>query len=275
MNTSTEFPVDTIRPLLFDQFAALDELLSPVRGDTWFTPTTLPGWTVKDILAHLVGTESMLAGVPTPHVALDVHALGHVRNEIAAFNERWVEHLRGTPGAEVLARYREIVARRRADLEAMTQQDFDAPADTPIGPATYGRFMRIRVFDCWMHELDIRDALGVPGGEGGPRAELAAAEIFGAVPFVVGKLGKAPDGARITIDLGGPLTRTLHLEVDGRARVVETLSAPATTTIGMDSGLFVRLAGGRVRAVDRLGDVTFGGDVTVGRRIVENLAFTI
>ena len=27
-------------------------------------------------------------------------------------------------------------------------------------PGHYGRFMRVRVFDCWMHEQDIRDALG-------------------------------------------------------------------------------------------------------------------
>ncbi len=43
----------------------------------------------------------------------------------------------------------------------------------------------------------------------------------------------------------------------------------------MDSALFVRLAGGRVSGVDKLGEVTLGGDTEVGRRIVENLAFTI
>lgn len=275
MNPTVEFPVETIRPLLLDQFAVIDDVLSGVDGDRWFTPTALPGWTVKDVVAHLIGTESLLEGIEAPHVDIDVHALGHVRNEIGAFNERWVEYLRGTPGAEVLGRYREIVDRRRDRLDAMTQAEFDAPADTPVGRATYGRFMRIRVFDCWMHELDIRDALGVPGDEGGPRAELATAEIFGAVPFVVGKLGRAPDGARITIELTGPLARTLHVEVDGRARTVEEPSGPPTATITMTSGLFVRLAGGRVRAVDRLGDVGFGGDEAVGRRIVENLAFTI
>ena len=31
---------------------------------------------------------------------------------------------------------------------------------TPAGKDTYGRFMQIRVFDCWLHEQDIRDALG-------------------------------------------------------------------------------------------------------------------
>ncbi|MFD6895992.1 maleylpyruvate isomerase family mycothiol-dependent enzyme [Rhodococcus sp. NPDC060086] len=272
---TSEFPIDIIRPLLLEQFEVLDALLSGIEGDAWFTPTDLPGWTVKDIVAHLIGTESLLVGVAAPHVDIDVHALGHVRNEIGAFNEQWVEHFRGVAGADVLTRYRDIVAQRRESLGAMTQADFDAPADTPIGPATYGRFMRIRVFDCWLHELDIHDALGTVGSEGGPRAELGSAEMFGAVPFVVGKRGKAPEGSRITIELTGPLARTIHLEVAGRARVVPSLSEPATATITMDSGLFVRLAGGRVSGVDKLDEVTLGGDTAVGRRIVENLAFTI
>ncbi|AUM15811.1 MULTISPECIES: maleylpyruvate isomerase family mycothiol-dependent enzyme [Rhodococcus] len=270
-----EFPVEPIRTLLLEQFDAIDGLLADVHGDTWYTPTSLPGWTVKDITAHLIGTESMLAGVETPHVAIDVHALGHVRNEIGAFNERWIESLRGTPGDEVLARYREIVARRREQLAAMTQADFEAPATTPVGQATYGRFMRIRIFDCWMHELDLRDALGVPGDEGGARAELASAEIFGALAFAVGKLGKAPAGSRITFELSGPLARTVHVEVDGRAAVVPALSGPATSTVAMDSRLFVRLAGGRVHAFERLDEIALGGDTTVGRRIVDNLAFVI
>ncbi len=272
---AVEFPVGTIRPALLEEFAVIDSLLSGLDGDGWFTPTNLPGWTVKDIVAHLIGTESMLAGIDAPQVNIDVHALPHVRNEIGAFNEHWVESLRGTPGAEVLAHYRQIVAQRTEQLSAMTQEDFAAPADTPVGRATYGRFMRIRVFDCWLHELDIRDALGQPGDEGGPRAELASAEIFGAVPFVFGKLGKAPDGARITLELTGALARTIYVEVDGRAAAVPALSGQATTTIAVDSGLFVRLAGGRVRAVDRLDEITLGGDTAVGRRLVENLAFTI
>lgn len=273
--TVPDFPVETIRPLLLEQFDVIDALVAGITDDAWLTPTCLPGWTVKDIVAHLIGTESLLENVPTPDVDIDVQALPHVRNDIGAFNERWIEHLRPSPSGEVLARYREIVALRRTHLEAMAQEDFDRPADTPVGPATYGRFMRIRVFDCWMHELDIRDAVGTPGNEGGPRAELATTEIFGALPFVVGKLGKAPEGSRITVDLTGPLARTVHIEVDGRARVVEELSSPATAFIGMDSGLFVRLAGGRVRAADHLDGIVLAGDTEVARRIVDHLAFTI
>lgn len=273
--SAVEFPIDTIRPLLLEQFAVLDDLLAGLTEDEWTTATCLPGWTVKDITAHLIGTESMLAGIEAPRVERDVRSFDHVRNDIAAFNELWVESLRPVPGADVLERYREIVALRTEQLGAMTQEDFGKQSNTPVGPAPYGRFMRIRVFDCWLHELDICDALGRTGSEGGPRAELGSAEVFGAIPFIVGKRGKAPEGARITLDLTGPLARTVHIEVHGRATEVPSLSEPATTTIAMDSGLFVRLAGGRVRAEDRIDEISLGGDTEVGRRIVDNLAFTI
>ena len=65
------------------------------------------------------------------------------------------------------------------------------------------------------------------------------------------------------------------MEVHGRAALVPALSGEATSTITLDSGLFARLAGGRVRAFDHLDEITLGGDTTVGRRIVDNLAFTI
>lgn len=269
------WPQDTVVDALTGEWNALATLLSSLDDTQWLAPTALPGWTVHDIVAHLIGTESMLAGIAPPPVDLDVHSLPHVHNEIAAFNEQWVEGLRRTPHADLLERYRTITASQGQALRSMTAAEWDVETITPVGPAPYGRFMRIRTFDCWMHELDIRDAVDLPGPENGDSAETAFAEITGALAFVVGKQGKAPDGARITFQLSGPLARVLHLAVDGRASLVPELGGPATTTIGMDSRLFTRLSGGRVRAVDHRDAITLSGDTAVGERIVEHLAFTI
>jgi uncharacterized protein (TIGR03083 family) len=272
----SEFPQGMIVDALSEQWAVLDDVLSTVEGDAWITPTALPGWTVRDIVSHIIGTESLLSGLKPPETAIDVHALPHVRNEIGALNERWVEGLRAHTGEQILAMFREITSSRREALSDMTQADFDAAAVTPAGPATYGRFMRIRLFDCWIHEHDIRDALAVPAGdEGGSRGNLAFMEIENALGFIVGKLGRAPEGARVTFELSGPLARTIHVEMDGRAAVVPTLSGPATSTIAMDSRLFTRLACGRTKAAEHVAEFELGGDVEVGRRIVDNLTFTI
>ena len=139
--------------LLAEQFAALDELYSGLAADQWELATTLPGWSVRDQLTHLLGTEASLLGEPMPDV--DVSGFDHLRNPIAQANEAWVESLRTTAPADVLARWRDVTGRRLEALGAMTQADFDAPSWTPAGPdETYGRFMRIRHYDCFVHEHD-------------------------------------------------------------------------------------------------------------------------
>lgn len=276
MRTLSELAVGPVIAALDEQWHAIDTALSELSGDDWFRPTALPGWTVHDVVAHLIGTESKLAGIAPPEVHIDVHTLGHVHNEIGVFNEKWVEGLRGRSGAEMLERFRDITGRRREALSAMTEDDFAAPAQTPIGSQPYGRFMRLRLFDCWMHEHDIRDATGTSGDEGGARGELAFEEIHGAMGYAVGKLGQAPEGSRIAIELTGPLAHTIRVAVaDGRATVVPELTDPPTATLTLDSRLFTRLCGGRTPARDHLDEITLGGDTAVARRIADHLAFTI
>ena len=92
--------------------------------------------------------------------------------------------------------------------------------------------------------------------------------------FVVGKLGKAPDGSRVAIELTGPLARTIRVVVDGRARLVDDFGGlEPTATIRADGVLFTRLAGGRTDAAPA--GVELGGDKDVAARIVEHLNFTI
>lgn len=60
---------------------------------------------------------SLLAGEANPEV--DITGRDHVRNDIGALNERWVEHLRAKSPAEMLAMFRDTIARRKATLSAM------------------------------------------------------------------------------------------------------------------------------------------------------------
>src|SRR5581483_9836623 len=132
-------------------------------------------------------------------------------------------------------------------------------------------------FDCWMHEQDIRDGLNQPASEAelaGPAGRLVIDEMVTTMGFVVGKLGKAPDGSRVAIELTGPLARTIRVLVDGRARVVDDFGAQEpSVTIQLDGVLFTRLAGGR--ADSGAAGVELGGDQEVGARIVEHLNYTI
>ena len=112
--------------------------------------------------------------------------------------------------------------------------------------------MRVRVFDCWMHQHDIRDAPRSPASDAdpaGPSSRLALDEMAASMGFVVGKLGGAPDGSRVAIELTGPLSRTINVAVDGRGQVVDDFGGPSRRRrSALDGLLFTRLAGGRTAA---------------------------
>ncbi|TPG32769.1 maleylpyruvate isomerase family mycothiol-dependent enzyme [Mycolicibacterium hodleri] len=263
---------------LFAVWDDIDGILTDLPENRWRSPTPLPGWCVHDVVAHVVGTESMLAGIPTPEADIEVSTLEHVRNPIGVMNECWVRHLDGETGAAVLLRFRDVTASRRETLTAMNHDDWNALTATPAGPDSYGRFMRVRLFDCWMHEQDIREALARPSSDGDldtPAARLALDEMVASMGFVVGKLGKAPDGSRVSIELTGPLARTIRVAVDGRATLVDDFDAQPTTAIRLDGLQFTRLAGGRPMSTARSTALEIDGDAEVGQRIVDNLAYVI
>lgn len=266
---------DAVVSTLRAEWAAIEQLLSSLRPDQWAAPTALPNWSVRDNVSHIIGTEYTLSGERPPPSDVDVRGLSHVHNDIGAANELWVLGLREESPARMIDRFHTITAKRGTELEAMSQAEFDAPSWTPAGNGTYGRFMRIRLFDCWMHEQDIREALGIPGNESGRCAAVALSEVADALGYLVGKRAGAQDGTTATIELTGPEPVTWHIAVDGRAAVVADLPGPPTTTLRLSSTLFTRLAGGRVPVADRLDEITIDGDQDLGTRIANALPFTI
>ncbi len=264
---------------LFAVWDDIDALLDGLPETEWQAASPLPGWDVKALVSHMIGTESFLGGVAAPQPDIDVSALEHVRNDIGVMNECWVRHLSRESGARVLERFRGVTSERRKALMALSDEEWDAVTPTPVGPETYGRFMRVRVFDCWMHEQDIREALRRPSSDeelDGPAPRLALDEIAATIGFVVGKLAKAPDGSRVLFELTGPLARSMRVSVDGRAQVVDDFGGrEPTATIRLDALQLARLAGGRPMCPARSQDVELGGDTDVAARIVERLNFVI
>jgi uncharacterized protein (TIGR03083 family) len=261
---------------LFGCWDEIDELLAGLSDEQWDAQTDLPGWRAHDVVSHIIGTESFLTGVPAPTPDCDVSKLPHVHNEIGVLNECWVRHLHDEPPSAMLEKFRSVTGERRRALTAIDDDEWNQTTVTPVGPDTYGRFMRVRTFDCWMHEHDIRNAVGVWASDevlSCAPAQDALAEITATLGYIVGKLGGAPDGSRVAFELTGPLERTLRVAVDGRARVVDEFDKDPTTTIRLDAVLFTRVAGGRTTAAENMKAIEINGDVDLGRQIVERLRF--
>jgi uncharacterized protein (TIGR03083 family) len=261
--------------LLRQEYRALADVCGSLELEQWDVPTSLPGWSVRDVVSHVIGAEAMLLGEPAPRV--DLSHLTHMRNPIAEANEVWVEALRRTPGPGMIGRLEDVTGRRLAALDVMDQADFDAPSWTPAGrDETYGRFMRIRHYDCYLHEQDIRVALGLPFRE--TEGDLASAldEVATGLGYIVGRRAALPDGSRLRIELTGPAPRTYLVQVDGRASVVPALDGQPTVGVTLGASRYLRLTGGRDDPGTSPGDgVVVTGDAEVAARLMANMSFTI
>jgi uncharacterized protein (TIGR03083 family) len=259
---------------LEDVWSSLARLGDSLTEPQWKMPTECPGWSVQDNLAHVVGIESVLLGRDDPSVRGDLGG-DHIKNEVGRSNEVWVDAFRDQTGAAVLAEFRTVTAARLAALRD-PGLDFGAESWTPIGAGTVRDLLPFRIFDSWIHEQDMRRAVGKPGGWDGGGALVALDRIASVMPMVVGKKVKPPDGATIVFEVTGPAGREIVIGMEGgRAQVLDAVLVPPTIRLRLDGDTFVRLATGRGDAEEILdsGSVELLGKPELGRTIARSMNF--
>lgn len=268
--------MDPVVDLLEREWQTIVELCEPLRDDEWDAPTDCPGWSVKDNISHLIGIENMLRGMPADPPIEDRPA--HVRNDVGAFNEAAIAARRDRTGAEVLAELRAVVADRITALRALPAEKWDEIGPTPTGPGPYRHFMRMRVFDSWVHEQDIRRAVARPGHLDGPVVDLVLAWHRRNLGYVVGKRAKAPEGSVVAFDVvnggGDRVERNVLAVRDGRAVEIDDGDDTATELV-CDVETYNALLCGRWSAADalRVERLRINGDPTLGRQVAEAMAY--
>jgi uncharacterized protein (TIGR03083 family) len=246
----------------FSAFGAMIDGLSP---DQWRVQSLCPAWTVHGVVAHVTLIEEVLLGWRPDSGENPFAAAGAIAAQLAELSP-----------ADLVARHHTVVAARLAELDPMTDDDFAAASFTPVGQATYGRFMAIRVFDVWVHHRDITVPLGIPTDDGGVDAGLALDEVEGSIGYIAGKKIGVPDGQSIAFHVIGPAEREILVKVDGRAARVAELANP-TATVTADTRTFIQLACGRIdpELAVASGAIGWSGDDELGSRAARNLAFTM
>jgi len=239
--------------------------------------TDCPGWTVHDQFAHVVSLEAWVQGEPVPD--LDVSGRAHVRSGLGTVVEKYLESRRDRSLEELLEELDSLVNSQIAHLEADTTSPED-PALGPFGPTTLLGLMRNRVFDLWVHEQDIRGALGRLGNLDTPGAALVVQSVFAAFPKAVARTAEVPAGQAVILDLTGPVVGRVGVVVeerDGRAHGIPLFSGDAqghadatgTTTITLSTQAATRRAAGRVATADT--HYTVVGDEDIARRVLDAL----
>jgi uncharacterized protein (TIGR03083 family) len=238
--------------------------------------TPCPGWSVRDVLSHLVGFELMLRGGAVPQY--DGAYPEHVKNPIGEANEAFVEAYRSTPGPELLDLFRQATTASLDALHALSDEEWEKVGWSPEGQRPYYRFQETRVLDSWIHLQDIRDALLEPADDHGPGEEIVVNRFESALPYVLAKKANAPDGTLMRVTLTGRLARSVLLSVtDGRAAAVASSSETPTLEVTTAVAIFWRRAAGRISADAflRASATDVRGDETLARAFAEGLAIMI
>ncbi|MFW5472888.1 maleylpyruvate isomerase family mycothiol-dependent enzyme [Knoellia sp. CPCC 206450] len=255
---------------------AISDLGHSLRPGDAERDTACPGWTVLDQFAHVVSLEAWVQGEDPPGLTAETEAGSpqHIDDIV----DRFLRSRRGRSLEELLEELDALVASRVRHLEAETTAP-DDPATGPFGPTTLLGLMSSRLFDLWVHEQDIREAIGRPGNLDTAAAAHTVNLLFRALPRIVARTAAVPAGHAVILDLTGPVVGRSGARVeerDGKAHGIPLFTGDAeqhpdvvTTTLTMSTQAATRRAAGRVSTADT--HVTVTGDEEIARRVLDAL----
>ena len=246
-----------------DSFGATVDHIS---DESFAAPSLLPGWTIGDIVAHVVALEAELCGDPLPDHEPDWGGLAHADDAFSQYTELGVDHRRGTSPQALRAELAEVTGRRRRLLREGPQGDDDLVRGIAGNTWPLRRVLRMRCFDIFLHELDVRDALGLGVPQFGPAATVTVALMADSLGYVWVKKAQAQPGQVLHFVVPGYVDQWIGVGQDGRGRAVE--ATQATTTVSMDVLAFIRLASGRRPDPDA---ASVDGDRHLAERVLQGL----
>jgi uncharacterized protein (TIGR03083 family) len=271
--------IDTL-PLFPGERAALLDLLRELSPAEWAAPTICPGWSVKDIAAHLLGDDvGRLSGGrdgydnPDFATGLDVTTLPGLIAAIDRHNAVWVAAMRRVSPPlliELLRLSGEWSAAYFAtlDLQAIGMAvDWVGPEPAPVWLDLAREYT-----ERWVHQQHIRDAVGRPGLKerqwfepvleafvlGLPRALAAAAAADGAIVrlTITGEAG------------GGWLAR----KSGGRWAVLPNEEIAATAEVELDQETAWRLFSKGISPNDARQTARIAGDSALADRVFDTVS---
>ncbi len=254
------------------------ELAQQLSDAQWVAASPCPGWSVGDVVAHVVALESELHGDPLPDHEPDWAALPHITNDFSRMTERAVDWYRTKTQDVVVAELFEITAWRRDDLAEIETDPTEIVAG-PLGlELPRDRMLRTRILDVWTHEQDIRTAAQIPGGLDTDGAWVCAGQFVSGLPFIWGKrLGAAP-GEVLDLTVTGPgvsFRRIVRVMDNGRAAFVDSaLGQEPSVVAELSWPIYAAASAGRLGPDPDLNEAAIMGDERLATALVAALTVT-
>ena len=194
---SVELPLANPSVPLLRQRRRMVDFAGSLDPDLWAVASRCSGWSIQDVVAHLIGTNrfwalsirSGVAGSPTRLL---------VGFDPVATPAMMVESMRSLTPDGVLNEFGESVEDLASSLEGIDDLSWSRPAEAPPGHVALGAVALHALWDAWVHERDILLPLGHAPVE--EADEVTASLVYAAIlgPAVMAASGH-PSTGRLTI----------------------------------------------------------------------------
>lgn len=237
MNWSKEEVIQAVRR----QRARTVALCKSFGDKEWETPA-LPGWTVKHVIAHLVSSDSGGMTGKLLLLSFKKQTDGGLSN-VEAWNEREVKRWVGRPPRVLVKSLGDWGRRIERLLRVAPKKVLNMRAPLPFGRAPVKLLGIVRVFDEWVHEQDIRRALGRDPETDRDAVRDAARAMLEIAPLQTPS--RIPDEATGTVLLRFREIDVPALRADLATKTFEVGERPADATVTTDPAAIMMIASGR------------------------------
>src|SRR4051794_18050788 len=153
-------PPDAAHEPAVRQRRRLEAVLTGLAPEDWARPSRCEGWTVQDVVSHLVTVNGFWA------ISVRSGARGEPTRYLAAFDpvatpELLVDATRGQTPESMLEGF---IASNDDFIGALDELDaagWTALAEAPPGHVPISRLAEHALWDCWVHERDVMLPLGL------------------------------------------------------------------------------------------------------------------
>jgi uncharacterized protein (TIGR03083 family) len=208
---------DPSTPLL-RQRRRLTDVLARLDADQWAAPTRCDAWSVKDVVAHLVGINELWEhsvtggrdGAPTRFFATF---------DPVVTPALLVDAVRGWTAGEMLARYVATTEALAAAFAGLDETAWSLTGETPLGHVGLDVVAAHALWDSWLHERDVLLPLGLVPAEDADEAVACLCYAAAVSPALLAMGGSTRSG-RLAVTASDP---AVQLVVDVGSSVVVRL----------------------------------------------------
>jgi uncharacterized protein (TIGR03083 family) len=255
------------RPLFPAERRRLLEVLSGLGPADWRRPTVCPGWSVHDIAGHLLHDYLRgLSGGRDAHPGVWLPGKDLPR-ALAEVNEQFVVQARGLSPAvliDLLAHLGPQLDLYWASLDLAAIGSNDVWWAAPDVPAPVWLHVAREYTECWVHQQQIRDAVGAPGADEPELVHPVIDTFLRALPHTLGEVPAVPGTAlRVTVQGAAGGTWTVTRDETGWSMTGDP-DPRRITSLEISADVLWRLATGGITPDGARPAIRLDGDETLG-----------